>query len=136
MLYLGAAGVLTLADLPSQPSKVIHAVAEGRFWFRRDVLQAYVKQTSIALRMRLAYDQKFTAREQQIIDLLLQNFSNRLIAEKFAVSERTIKFHVSNILRKFKVGSRNELRELHFSSAILTLCNSLASEKGLRETPQ
>jgi DNA-binding CsgD family transcriptional regulator len=109
MLYLGIAGVVSFADLTSHLPKVICAVAQGRLWFRRDVLHAYVRETNIALRGKPRSHGSFTARETQIMDFLLQGFPNRLIAQKLSISERTAKFHVSNILRKFNVDSRREL---------------------------
>jgi len=120
LLYLGTAGVLTLADISAHLPSAIYAVAQGGLWFTRDVLDAYVKQTRIELRRYSSCDQTFTTREQQVVELLLQNQPNRLIAQRFAISERTIKFHVSNILRKLNVKSRNELRHVYSASTILS----------------
>ncbi|HEY1936791.1 MAG TPA: response regulator transcription factor [Candidatus Angelobacter sp.] len=111
LLLLGASGVLTFADLSLQLTDAVYAAAAGRLWFKREVLHSYVKQTRTELR-RGSSCHKFTAREKQITSLLLQDLSNRAIAQRLAISERTIKFHVSNILRKVNVGSRKELCEL------------------------
>lgn len=46
-----------------------------------------------------------TAQEDRIAALVAQGWSNRQIAESFALSERTVEAHVSAILRK--VGVRN-----------------------------
>jgi DNA-binding CsgD family transcriptional regulator len=50
-----------------------------------------------------------SAREKQVVDLLLQGKSNKQIALSLAVSERTIEFHLKNIYIKMQVGSRVEL---------------------------
>lgn len=50
-----------------------------------------------------------TPREQEILELLREGRSTRKMAERLSVSERTIKFHVSNLLRKFGAGSRISL---------------------------
>lgn len=48
-------------------------------------------------------------REREVIRLLLEGKSNKLIALEMKVSERTIEFHLTNIYSKFKVNSRMEL---------------------------
>jgi DNA-binding NarL/FixJ family response regulator len=48
-------------------------------------------------------------REREVLDLLLDNLSNKEIAGKLFVCERTVKFQVSNLLSKFKVQRRADL---------------------------
>lgn len=48
-------------------------------------------------------------REWEVINLLLQGKSNKLIASSLGVSKRTIEFHLKNIYAKFQVNSRIEL---------------------------
>lgn len=119
MLYQGISGVLTFANIRDHLPKAVHAIAEGHLWFRREVLDKYVNQTSNLVRNCYSAEQKFTAREKEIMDLLLQDLPNRLIAQRLAVSERTIKFHVSNILRKLRIGSRKEIRSVNSPSETL-----------------
>ncbi|HET7035178.1 MAG TPA: response regulator transcription factor [Thermomicrobiaceae bacterium] len=49
-----------------------------------------------------------TAREREVLALLVDGQSNGEIAHQLAVSPSTIKAHVSNILRKLDVASRTE----------------------------
>jgi DNA-binding NarL/FixJ family response regulator len=49
-----------------------------------------------------------TARERQVIELLVQGLSNRRIADVLSISEHTAKFHVNSILSKLGVGTRTE----------------------------
>lgn len=119
MLHLGAAGILTFTDnLPEQLTRAIHVVATGRVWIRREIMDAYVNRTRSALRDLSVCDQRLTSREKQILDLLQRDLSNRIIAQRLAISERTTKFHVSNILRKLNLTSRRELRSLDSSGAV------------------
>lgn len=48
-------------------------------------------------------------REREVIRLLLEGKSNKLIAQDMKVAERTIEFHLTNIYSKFQVSSRTEL---------------------------
>jgi len=49
-----------------------------------------------------------TARELQVLRLLAQGLTNKLIAEELVVSEKTVKTHVSNILAKLHLSHRTE----------------------------
>jgi DNA-binding CsgD family transcriptional regulator len=48
-------------------------------------------------------------REKEVLELLLENLSNKEIASRLSISSRTAKFHVSNLLAKYGVGSRVDL---------------------------
>jgi DNA-binding CsgD family transcriptional regulator len=49
---------------------------------------------------------KVSRREQEVLDCILQGSSNKEIAAKLNVAERTVKFHVSSLLAKFGVADR------------------------------
>jgi DNA-binding NarL/FixJ family response regulator len=52
---------------------------------------------------------KLTRREEEVLDGILRSLANKEIANELNLSERTVKFHVSSLLAKFKVRSRMEL---------------------------
>jgi DNA-binding NarL/FixJ family response regulator len=52
---------------------------------------------------------KLTRREEEVLDGILRSLANKEIASELNLSERTVKFHVSSLLSKFKVRSRMEL---------------------------
>ncbi|MET8413237.1 response regulator transcription factor [Streptomyces sp. NPDC005195] len=47
-----------------------------------------------------------TSREREIFDLIAAGMSNSEVAQALVLSEKTVKFHVSNLLRKLGVRSR------------------------------
>jgi DNA-binding CsgD family transcriptional regulator len=57
-------------------------------------------------------DVQLSAREREVAALLLAGERNSAIAEALGVSGNTVKFHVSNVLRKTGVSSRTELLAL------------------------
>jgi DNA-binding NarL/FixJ family response regulator len=121
MLHLGAAAILTFNDsLTEQLPKALHAIVEGHSWIKREVLNHYLARTRTAIYNLSLFDRGLTAREKEILDLLRQNFANRIIARKLAISERTIKFHVTNILRKLNLTKRRDLAFLDSSRACLS----------------
>ena len=58
---------------------------------------------------RFAARHDLSARERDVLHLLLERRSNTEIASELYVSEATVKFHVRNILRKTGCGNRTEL---------------------------
>ncbi len=50
-----------------------------------------------------------TNREREVVKLLLQGKSNKLIALALGISDRTVEFHLRNIYAKLQVSSRIEL---------------------------
>jgi DNA-binding CsgD family transcriptional regulator len=52
---------------------------------------------------------KVSRREREVLSGILQSLTNKEIAAKLNVSERTVKFHVSSLLAKFGVGDRAAL---------------------------
>lgn len=49
-----------------------------------------------------------TAREQEVLQLLSQGLSNKLIARQLTISEHTVKFHVSATYAKLGASNRTE----------------------------
>jgi len=49
-----------------------------------------------------------TAREQEVLELVAEGLSNKLIARRLQISEHTVKFHVSSVYAKLGAASRTE----------------------------
>jgi DNA-binding CsgD family transcriptional regulator len=56
--------------------------------------------------------EQLSNREMQVIDKILEGLPNKLIARQLFISERTVKFHCSNIYRKLDVVGRYHLASL------------------------
>jgi len=52
---------------------------------------------------------KLTRREEEVLGGVMKSLSNKEIAATLNLSERTVKFHVSSLLSKFRVRGRMEL---------------------------
>lgn len=111
-LELGVKGVLSYGEAKDQLAQAIQAMASGGYWVPRAILSGFLNlilghrglksvQRSVAV--------KPSRREQEILDGLLANLSNKEIASNLHISERTVKFHVSNLLSKFHVQRRADL---------------------------
>jgi len=122
LLRLGVKGLLTYGELGERLSPALEEVAEGGFWVPRAVLSRFIDMTLSSSSSRALPAAGFTPsgltrREQEVLNDLLENFSNKEIAKRLRISERTAKFHVSNVLAKYGVRRRADLILLSFTDA-------------------
>jgi two-component system nitrate/nitrite response regulator NarL len=75
----------------------IEKIAGGGIYFSDEVL---VELTKTANRRKETEDAHLTGRELEIIRLIENEYTNRQIAEKLYISERTVETHRKNIFRK------------------------------------
>jgi DNA-binding CsgD family transcriptional regulator len=54
-----------------------------------------------------------TKREQEVLKLIYNGYSNQQIADKLFISKRTVEFHRSNLMEK--TGTKNGIELLHFA---------------------
>ncbi len=107
LLYMGFDGVLTMTEqFDKEFPKAIQSILAGDLWVPRLVEQKFVSQTKLLLDEQLWPHRCLTARENQIFQLLVRRLSNKEIASALGISERTAKFHVSNIFAKLGVRGR------------------------------
>lgn len=57
----------------------------------------------------MAQSNQLSSREQEVVKLLLEGKSNKLIASALGISGSTVEFHLKNIYAKVQVSSRMEL---------------------------
>jgi DNA-binding NarL/FixJ family response regulator len=116
LLRLGAKGLITYAEASQRLPRILGEVDAGGFWVPRALLSRFVDETRAASAPRrpLGRTSALTPREQEILDDLLHNLSNKEIASKRRISSRTAKFHVSNVLSKHGVRRRADLFLLSF----------------------
>jgi|SRR5579859_6588043 len=62
-----------------------------------------------------------TPREQEVLNLLSQGLSNKLIARSLQISEHTVKFHVSSIYTKLGAASRTDAVSRGARRGLITL---------------
>lgn len=111
LLRLGVKGLLTYVEARDQLVRALPLVATGGFWVPRQLLSGFVDSILNGQGRRLKTDSvtNLSRREQEVLDSLLENLSNKEIASKLNIAERTVKFHVSNLLTKFGVRRRADL---------------------------
>jgi len=112
LLRLGVKGLLTYAEAREQLPRALPLVSAGGFWVPRTLLSNFVDSildSDHGRQFKNAAAADLSRREQETLDALLENLANKEIASKLNISERTVKFHVSNLLNKFGVRRRADL---------------------------
>jgi two-component system nitrate/nitrite response regulator NarL len=111
LLGLGVKGLLEHSHLTEQLQRALQSVAGGAYWVPRALLSRFVDSVLAKAPhgATMSSGARLSRREKEVIQGLLDNLSNKEIGNQLNISERTVKFHVSNILQKFGVQRRADL---------------------------
>lgn len=101
----GADGFLHKDAAPSEIEDAVRAVARGGRALSSRAISALVDGVR---RGRPAAIEALTPREREVLELLAQGRSNADIADELTISIKTVKTHVSAILRKLDVDDRTQ----------------------------
>jgi DNA-binding NarL/FixJ family response regulator len=87
--------------------QAIRAVNQGSVWAPRRVLSLFIERVSNSPgRIFPAGRVIFTDREKEVLEMLVAGRSNKEIAAPLGITERTVKAHVSKLMRKVGVQNR------------------------------
>lgn len=107
-LELGAKGCVDETAVASEFARAMRAVHKGSIWVSRRILSLFVEQKqSSGVRNTNSYREGLTAREMQVLKMLVAGHSNKEIGVPLGIEERTVKAHVSRLMRK--VGAKNRI---------------------------
>ena len=111
LLRLGVKGIVPYSEIREKLALALDAVAADGFWVPRALLSQFFDSVVANSRARpqSGLSSSISSREREVLEALLDNLSNKLIADRLNISERTVKFHVSNLLAKFQLARRQDL---------------------------
>ena len=104
MLSAGAVGYLLKEEAPGVIVSAVQAAARGQGWFS----PAIAAQVAAWVRGERSSGAHLTEREWEVLHLVVRGRSNKEIAHALCITERTVEFHIGNILSRLGVGSRVE----------------------------
>jgi DNA-binding NarL/FixJ family response regulator len=108
VLKAGAKGYVDEAPPKSELVQAICAVHAGMAWASRRVISMLVERSSDPAWQKTVPDASaLTSREKQVLAMLVGGCSNKDIANPLGIEERTVKAHVSKLLRK--LGAKNRI---------------------------
>jgi NarL family two-component system response regulator LiaR len=103
----GAAGYLMKDVSPQDLAAAIRMVHAGEPILAPEVMRRLMDEVGRSLESPSASD-TLTEREIEVLRLIANGRSNKEIARDLALSEKTVKTHVSNILQKLQLSDRTQ----------------------------
>lgn len=100
-------GVVAYSRLEPDLPVAVRQLAEDRPWLPSPALSRWVHDAAAAREDSAGLP--LSAREREVAELLLRRLSNKEIAAALRITERTVKFHVGNMLKKLGLRSRHDL---------------------------
>jgi DNA-binding NarL/FixJ family response regulator len=109
LLAAGFKGFVSYDEVDEYLVRAIQSVGNDKLWVTRDVMERYLANQGTGQVSRRYMSTHLTPREALIAGLVAKARSNKEIAHELGISERTVKFHVSNIFQKIGVTCRASL---------------------------
>ena len=107
-LQAGAQGYLLKSAPREELFHAVRVVHEGGSLLQPLVASKLLGQMRAVGERERAGGGSLSPREVEVLAVLAQGLQNKEIADRLSISERTVKFHVSAILRKLGAGNRTE----------------------------
>ncbi|MHB1134722.1 MAG: response regulator [Chloroflexota bacterium] len=104
MLEAGALGYLIKDEAAGAIAQAVRAAARGEGWFS----PAVATRAAAWARGEWGLPADLTEREAEVLRLVARGKANKEIARALSVTERTVEFHVGNVLAKLNLVSRVE----------------------------
>ncbi len=104
----GVDGYMLKEEMLTRVVEAVHEVMHGGVPLSSRVAAAMRERWYDEMSARSVTQAPLTPREREVLQWMAQGLSNRAIAEKLHVTERTVKFHVGNILHKLEARTRVE----------------------------
>jgi DNA-binding NarL/FixJ family response regulator len=111
----GARGYCNRLIRPELLVEVIRVVEHGEVWVGEQLMSGLLRALPRAVNSIASDDPllvPLTDREKDVIPFIVDGMANKVIARELDITERTVKAHVSSILRKLGVSDRMQLAML------------------------
>jgi len=105
---------LLVLELDPANAQYLAQIAASSKSSRQEIAQDLLKTALVDRQVaekNLARWRALTPRQQQVAALACLNFTNRQIAAKLNISPQTVKAHMRNLLHRFDMHSKSELRQ-------------------------
>ena len=123
-LRAGASGFMLKDAPPEEIAAAVRIVASGDALLApavtRSVIAEFARQPRAAEPAELPGLDELTARERDVLDLLMRGLSNPEISERLVISEATAKTHVAHILQKLDLRDRVQVVIYAYEGGLIT----------------
>jgi DNA-binding NarL/FixJ family response regulator len=120
-IIAGGRAYLDSSASPQTVRQAIEVVVSGSIWAPRRLLSKLIDRLlAVPESSATTAPLRLTARELQVLELILLAKSNREIASQLGIEERTVKAHVGRLMRKTGAENRIELSVRALNRALVT----------------
>ena len=123
-LRAGASGFMLKDAPPEEIAAAVRIVASGDALLApavtRSVIAEFARQPPAAKPAELPALDELTARERDVLDLLMRGLSNPEISVRLVISEATAKTHVAHILQKLGLRDRVQVVIYAYEGGLIT----------------
>lgn len=124
-LQIGARGIVLKDSVAGDLSESLRAVLSGDYWIGGQRVANLLTALHGLMAKAAAVPEKktfgLTPRELEVVTCIVEGCSNKDVAKQFAISEETVKRHLSNIFDKTGVSTRLELALFAISHKLVAL---------------
>lgn len=127
MIRIGAKGYLLKDAEPREVVQAIQKVAQGEAVYSSDLMERVMEryhhmevQYSRLQSAAAIHDLDLTNRELEILQYICEGLSNKEIAHALFISEKTVKNHITSLLRKLEVDDRTQAAVFAVSRGIFS----------------
>lgn len=106
-VVVGARRISSQDVAADQIVAAVHAAAAGLQVMPVEAVLEFPRRTEMREPIEEIIE-PLTPRETDVLEMLAEGLSNKMIAHRLAISEHTAKFHVNSILTKLNAGTRTE----------------------------
>jgi DNA-binding NarL/FixJ family response regulator len=112
LLQLGVKGLVAYPNAERLLPRAIATVAGGGIWMPRTLISNFLDRVLPSNNhhgVSRSTQHRLSRREREVLDLVLQNKSNKEISSALHIAESTVKFHLAQLFQKFGVRRRADL---------------------------
>ena len=120
-LRAGVRAVLPREVSPDQLVTALEAAASGLVVLHPSDVEEALAAPAAASSALAELAEPLTRREREVLQMLAAGFGNKEIASRLAISEHTVKFHVTSILGKLGAETRTEAVSLGIRRGLVLL---------------
>lgn len=121
-IQAGASGYLLKNVAPRELARAIRAAHRGEAMIDPTVAARLLQALAAGRQIESIEAERLTARERQVLELIVAGRANKRIAVELGISEKTVKAHVGHVLAKLGVSDRTQ-------AALLAVREGLVSSR-------
>ncbi|HHW02406.1 MAG TPA: response regulator transcription factor [Thermoanaerobacterales bacterium] len=109
LIKMGISGYILKDIDPQGLIDAVRSVSRGETYIQPNLTRALIAEYNRMTQPITGAGKPLTAREKEVLAFIAEGLSNSEISSRLAISEKTVKNHVSSILRKLNLQDRTQV---------------------------